>query len=115
MAVRATTSNPQNLLAEIRKYIDERKIETWQYDKDGDFTHTPEQWRFKAWFRPRIVGQEIVFYILTPKTNNMSKVVYGVYHGRFIEMLLTHFDVKMSNLVATPLPITGEVVSAPKA
>jgi len=22
----------------------------------------------------------------------MKKAVYGVYHGRFIEMLLTHFD-----------------------
>ncbi|ERJ35113.1 hypothetical protein L810_2257 [Burkholderia sp. AU4i] len=31
----------------------------------------------------------------------MTKVVYGVYHGRFLEMLLAHFDHSFSNATAT--------------
>jgi hypothetical protein len=31
----------------------------------------------------------------------MTKTIYGVYHGRFIEMLLTHFDNEFSAASAT--------------
>jgi hypothetical protein len=31
----------------------------------------------------------------------MTKVIYGVYHGRFIEMLLTHFDDSFTSATAT--------------
>ena len=32
----------------------------------------------------------------------MSTVIYGVYHGRFIEMLLNHFDNRFTTVQATP-------------
>lgn len=31
----------------------------------------------------------------------MTKPIYGVYHGRFIEMLLTHFDDSFASVAAT--------------
>lgn len=34
----------------------------------------------------------------------MSVVEYAVYHGRFIEMLLSHFDKHCQSMEATPLP-----------
>lgn len=40
MAIIIKTSAPAELLAAIKKEIDEEKIETWSYDSDGDFTHT---------------------------------------------------------------------------
>jgi hypothetical protein len=99
------TTTPYGLLAEIKKAIDDKKVTTWSYDKDGDFTHTPEQWKAKAWFRPRIVdGSELRFVIIRPQNANVSDEVYAIYHGRFIEMMLAHFNTKFGSGVASALP-----------
>lgn len=92
MAITVNTSNPRALLNAIRKAIDEKKVETWEYDKDGDFTHKPEQWHNAAWLRPVVGNGVLQFGLLGPQNKPMTKLIYGVYHGRFIEMLLTHFD-----------------------
>jgi len=34
--------------------------------------------------------------------------LYGLYHGRFIEMLLTHFDKDFDKVYATALAKAGE-------
>jgi hypothetical protein len=115
MAVIVKTSDPAGLLAAIRKAIDDGHVVTWSYDADGDFTHTPEQWKFKAWMRPSIPTSptgEIRFYILHNRNVNMTRAIYGVYHGRFIEMLLSHFDTRFQNATATAMPITGDVTSS---
>lgn len=104
MAIIIKTSDPSGLLKAIKKTIDEGKIETWSYDKDGDFTHTPEQWKLQAWLRPRVYAGELRFGILKPQgEQTLKSVIYGVYHGRFIEMLLTHFDTMFVNSSATAL------------
>jgi hypothetical protein len=103
--------SPQTLLAEIKQAMQTGKIETWSVDSDGDFTHTPEQWKFKAWLRPKVDGTQLVFTILNPQNTAITKVVYGVYHGRFIEMLLNHFDDKFTDAKATALPARGDRVS----
>jgi hypothetical protein len=112
MAVIVHVPNPRDLLTAIAFDITSGAIETWSVDTDGDFTHSPEQWRNKAWFRPQVSSDRILFSILTPKNTRMNKVVYGVYHGRFIEMLLTHYDLKFQRAEATALPIVGDVVRA---
>ena len=35
MAIRVATSQPQALLAAIKRAIEQRHVETWEYDKDG--------------------------------------------------------------------------------
>jgi hypothetical protein len=110
MAVTVHVADPPAFLNAIRAEIAAGKVQTWSFDKDGDFTHTPEQWRLKAWFRPRVSGDRIDFLILTPQKTKMNKATYAVYHGRFIEMLLTHFDLKFDRAVATALPIIGDRV-----
>lgn len=115
MAVIVKTSNPAGLLAAIRKAIDDGHVETWSYDSDGDFTHTPEQWKRKAWMRPSIPSSqsgEIRFYILHNRDVNMTRTIYGVYHGRFIEMLLMHFDTLFQTATATAMPIAGDIISS---
>lgn len=110
MAVTVYCRDPQGLLAEIKAAIRNGTIDTWTVDTDGDFTHSPSQWRNQAWFRPSVEMEKLVFYIMGTKTKRMTKPVYGVYHGRFIEMLLTHFDLKFSQAVASALPIVGDRV-----
>ena len=110
MAVIAFASAPRNLLDSIRSEIRAGRVETWSVDSDGDFTHDPEQWESKAWFRPKVGTDRIIFYILTPQNTTMKKSTYAVYHGRFIEMLLAHFDTRFQRAIATALPVEGDSV-----
>ena len=112
MAVFVQAPNPQALLEAIRIAIRQGKVETWSVDGDGDFTHNPEQWRYKAWLRPRIADGRLVFRILTPKGVVLSTRTYAVYHGRFIEMLLAHFDSQFGSASATALASEGDVIRA---
>jgi hypothetical protein len=110
MAVRVFCDNPTELLGKIKKAIREAEVETWLLDSDGDFTHSPAQWKNKAWFRASVETDRIVFYIFGRKAERMSKEIYAIYHGRFIEMLLAHFDTKFSRATATALPTGRDYV-----
>jgi hypothetical protein len=110
MAVRLFCQSPSELLNNIKARINDGSIDTWMIDADGDFTHSPEQWRKRAWLRPIVHQDKVVFRILAPRGTVMSKAVYGVYHGRFIEMLLTHFDTKFDQVTATAMPADGDIV-----
>jgi hypothetical protein len=61
--------------------------------------------------RPRVHAGVITFTIVPPKGTKITKEVYGVFHGRFTEMLLTHFDTQISNVTASSMPAFGDVVS----
>ena len=110
MALYFDTNDPQRLLDEFKKAINEGEITTWSYDKDDDFTHTPEQWKNKAWLRPKIESGKLVFYILSPKNTNITSLVYAVYHGRFVESMLLHCDNLFSDGKATAYPAGGDNV-----
>ncbi len=96
MAVYIKTNKPKELLDELKTLINKGSIDTWSYDSDGDFTHNVNQWVNKAWFRPHVESERIVFGILGNKETTMTKQLYGLYHGRFIEMMLAHFDEKIN-------------------
>ncbi|MEO8583314.1 MAG: hypothetical protein ABI415_05930 [Flavitalea sp.] len=92
MAIFIKTTDPQALLAAIYKAIDNDKIVTWAYDKEGDFTHMTDQWKNLAWLHPVVLPGELRLGIVKAKDTKMTNVVFGVYHGRFIEMVVTQFD-----------------------
>jgi len=105
MAIHLKTTTPKKLLAAYKKAIDDGTVDTWSYDSDGDFTHTPDQWIRKAWLRPKIIERnELVFSILAPKEVKLSNIVYAVYHGRFIESMLRHCDPLFSEAFVSALP-----------
>ncbi len=104
MAVLVKTATPLTLLRKIKSSIDDGLIETWEYDEDGDFTHSPDQWRYKAWLRPVKTDDGIAFGILSPRDTDLSTVDYAVYHGRFAEMLLAHFDKDCKDIRVSPMP-----------
>jgi hypothetical protein len=112
MAVTVNTSSPKAILDGLKKAIDERRIQTWAYDSDGDFTHSAQQWNREAWMRPSVVTGGLVFNILPPQGKQISKEIYGIYHGRLIETLLVHFDTQFSNANATALPVLADAVGA---
>ena len=112
MAVNVSCNDPGALLRAVKSAINDGTVATWSVDADGDLTHTPEQWRKKAWFRPTVGDERLVFNILAPRGTTMSKALYGVYHGRLIEMLLAHFDTKFTRASATALATSADVIAS---
>src|SRR5208283_5941389 len=90
MSVNFETADPSKLLAAFKKAIDDKKVVTWSYDSDGDFTHTPEQWKNRAWLRPRISSGKLSFSFLGKQREVTTWEVYSVYHGRFTESMMAH-------------------------
>jgi hypothetical protein len=103
--------SPADLLKQIKATMSTSAIETWSMDSDGDFTHTPTQWKHKGWFRPTIDGSVLVFKFLGNTAETTTKEIYGVYHGRFLEMLLVHFDLQFTDAQASALPSRGDQIT----
>jgi hypothetical protein len=103
MSITVITSDPAALLAAIKRAIDDKHIETWEYDRAGDFTHSPDQFRCKAWLAPTIGETRLVFGIIGRNDETLKRAIYGIYHGRFIEMLLNHFDKMFLTVFASAL------------
>lgn len=114
MAIFVKTNTPGLLVDSIKKKIDEHKINTWSIDSDGDYTHNTDQWRYRAWIRHKIEAGRVVFYVICRNDANMSITEYAVYHGRFVEMLLTHFDHECIDIEVSPLATSYDSVVASK-
>jgi hypothetical protein len=112
MAINFETTTPKNLLALFKKAIDEKHVVTWSYDKYDNFTHTPDQWKGKAVMRPTIFEGKWLVMNFYAKEGKASKALYGVYHGRFIESMLTHCDQSFTGATATALPTNADRVAA---
>lgn len=103
MSIYVRSSNPQKLVNDINEKIENSSINTWSVDKDGDYTHTAQQWQFHAWIHPIIEPERVVFAIWGRVKENLSVVDYAVYHGRFVEMLLSHFDQQCTKIEVSSL------------
>jgi len=106
MAIYITTEDPNRLLEDIRKSIDNKVVETWSIDEEGDYTHI-SQWKNRAWFKAHVHDNQLQFGLIGRKDEVMSKMIYGLYHGRFSEMLLIHFDESIEQLQLTPKGVAG--------
>jgi hypothetical protein len=111
MAIYFETKTPKKLLTAFKKAIDDGHVTTWAYDKEGDFTHTTEQWNKQAWLRPKIIeGEALQMIIVKPANKKVSSAVYAIYHGRFIESMLRHCDELFSIGRATAMPEESDSV-----
>ncbi len=112
MSIFVSTKEPNRLVEKIRSDIELKKIDTWSVDSDGDFTHSAEQWRYRAWLRAKIEEGRVVFFIICRKDRNLSVLDYGIYHGRFVEMLLNHYDKECTKIEVTPLATKYDSIEA---
>lgn len=108
MAVKINVDDPISFLQDIKTYVDEKKIITWTYDEEGDFTHALNQWKYKAWLHPHtdIIDPKcnVIFGFLGNKQIITTKEIYAIYHGRFVETLLSHFDIQINDIFITSMP-----------
>jgi hypothetical protein len=103
MAIVFYTAAPKVLLDAIYKAIDEGDIDNWVSEPDGDLTIEQEEWHQEAWLRPFVFSGMLQFGLVGKRGVMMTKSIYGVYHGRFIEEILVHFDDKFSTVTATAI------------
>ena len=108
MSIRIYTDKPDTLVQKVKKLIDQNHIDTWTYDKEGDFTHSVQQFRNKAWLRPETTDDGLRMKVIKPKDENLKRAIYAIYQGRFIEMLITHVSTLFTKAVATADPIAGD-------
>jgi len=108
MSIRAFTDDAAGLLAKIKELIDQGHITTWLYDSDGDFTHTPSQWKNQAWLRPQVQSDKLRLVILKNMKVTFTREIFAVYHGRFVEMLIAHVPEDFTTASATPNPVAGD-------
>lgn len=101
-------NTPHGLVEAIGRKMAAGEIRTWRVDAAGDYTHTAPQWEEEAWLRVVNDGQgQLVLGLVGRRDRRMTTQVYAVYHGRFVEMLLEHFDEMISEVRATSLPVHG--------
>jgi hypothetical protein len=96
--ISVSTGNPGALLQAIKKAIDDKKISTWNYDKDGDFIHEAAQWKDKGFLRASLDQTYLHFSFYLFSNRPLEKDVLGVFHGRFAEMLVNHFEGSFSSI-----------------
>jgi hypothetical protein len=97
MAIYVETNEPENLVLEIIKSINNNKITSWECDKDGDFTpklseNIDNHWHQKAWFKANIFKSTVIFDILKNPKYPFTKEINSIYHSRFVEMLMNHLS-----------------------
>lgn len=102
------------LLSDIKQKINDGEITTWIVDSDGDITHKSDQWKYKAWFHPQIEENRLVLAIWGRKSANMSVEEYAAYHGKFLRMILVHFDKQMDGIEISPLASKYDNIFAEK-
>ncbi len=112
MSLTFNSANPRLLLATFKQKIDQGHIVTWKYDQDGDFTHNTDQWRNRAWLRPEVLTGQLLLHIMPPKSSTLSREVYAIYHGRFIEAMLAHCDTLFFAAAASALATNSDQIAA---
>lgn len=117
MAITFFTDASRSLLnefdARIKQSEQKGKITTWEKSDDGIYyTHKASEWTKKAWLKPTVFKDGLVFNIIKPKNIDVTAVVYAYYHGHLIETFLNHFDKKFSTGAASALPTSDDLCSS---
>jgi hypothetical protein len=115
MAIRFETKNPAALLAAYKKAIDDKHVVTWAYDSDGDFYHTPEQWREYGWLRPSVDGGVLTLRFLAKPNKVTTWEAWGVHHGRFVESMMAHCNSLYAEAHIPPAPSSQDTVTTKAA
>jgi hypothetical protein len=90
MSIQFFTDDPTKLLADFKKKITDKKVDAWQYDSAGDFTHTASLWGGKAWLRPVTESDRLRFNIIKTENIELTWVLYSIYHRSLVESFMTH-------------------------
>lgn len=114
MSLTFKTSDPDALLkafdAAIAQSEPKGKINTWKKTANGNYTHTSEQWKNRAYFKP-VKGQGYLRFTIFPANETkLGSYDYAYYHGHLTETFLYHFDTRFLEAVSTAQASNGDSV-----
>jgi hypothetical protein len=98
MKIRVITPTPKKLVNTINKAIEGGELKTWDIVRNDKeevlYTHTPDQWNETAMLKPKVYVGKTVFTVTNWKKNesNITDDIRGYVLGRFIEILMVHFN-----------------------
>lgn len=103
--------NPEMFLLQLQNRVKENKIKLWEIDSIGNLIHTPKRFINKAWFKPHIdiEKEEIVFKYMNPVNEKNDKLLYGIYHGRLLKMVMSDFYKKFDIISAEIIKENNEI------
>lgn len=104
MAIIITCKNSVSLRNSIIDAIMNGIEDSWIIDEMGDFTLSSPQFKYEAWLRPNITDTGIVFGIIGQENVKLTSYNYAIFHSRFVEFLLFHFDDSCENISISPMP-----------
>ena len=84
----------------IREKIAGNEIRTWGCT-NNQFSNRPKEWERSVWMRSTGKGEDWIKYDIFPgdiDINPLTKTEYTITCGRFVEMLLTHFNEYIENI-----------------
>ena len=104
MAVIIRTDNPGYVLKLFSDSVACRDITTWLIDTEGDFTIANPKWKYMAWMHPiaPISGDMLVFGFVSSRKYEITKGLYGIYHGRLATTILSHYDNLITSIEIEP-------------
>lgn len=108
--IQIITANKVGLFDALRKRIADGEIPEWEVDDQGDFTYANAAWRRRAWMRPKKTTSGIRVNIVGVQGAAVDRETYAVFHGRFLEMLLEHFDQMFEEATATALGTASDLI-----
>lgn len=102
MSIIIKLKNPETFLKQLQARAIENKVKLWEIDSDGNLIHTPKRFINKAWFKPQIdiEKEEIVFKYINPLKEDNDPLLYGIYHGRLLKMVMSDFYKKFDIISA---------------
>lgn len=114
MSLTFTTNDPATLLkafdAAIAQTEVKGRINTWKKTANGNYTHTSDQWKGKAYFKPAVIQGALRFTIFPPKDTQLGSYEYAYYHGHLTETFLYHFDAMFEEGLSTAQASHGDSV-----
>jgi hypothetical protein len=60
--------------------------------------------------RPSFLNGQLVFNFVGHNKTTTTRTIYGVYHGRFIDAMLTHCDDLFSAALASAMPTNSDYI-----
>jgi hypothetical protein len=111
MAINFDTTDPSRLLEAFKKAIRDGHVVTWAIDSDGDFFHTPAQWKGRGWLTPNTSLGRLTFNFLPSKNLKTTWSDLGVIQGRFIESMIAHCNQLFDTASATSRPTNADKIN----
>lgn len=121
MGIIVSTKKASGLIASLKTEIKSGNAHTWVHGirptaPRDYFTHNGEGNRFLnfASFAPSVISEGVVFNLFSPGGKPVEYGIWGVYHGRFVELLLNHGGDSIESIMVSPGPIGSDVKRNPK-